>query len=77
MDEDEPHFTRCDTALDFAQGCQMDFRFHTLIWGAEGSLPPWLQPSSPEYGNWTAEEKRQGPDSIPLQQKLTIEKRNK
>ena len=59
VDEDEPHFARCDVALDFAQGCQMEFRFHTLVWGAEGSLPPWLQPGSPEYGNWTAEEKRQ------------------
>ena len=64
VDEDEPHFARCDVALEFAQGCQMEFRYHTLVWGAEGALPPWLQPGNPEYGNWTAEEKRQGPNSI-------------
>ena len=59
VDEDEPHFARCDVALDFAQGCQMEFRFHTLVWPVEGALPPWLRPGDPAYGNWTAEEKRQ------------------
>ena len=34
-------------------------RYHVLIYGAEEQNPEWLQPSSPEYGDWTPEEKRQ------------------
>ena len=36
---------RCDQALAFAEACNMTFRGHALVWGKEGSLPDWLQPS--------------------------------
>ena len=58
-EDDEPPFRRCDEARAFAKECDMEFRHHTLVWGVESSNPDWLQPNSPEYGNWTAEEKRQ------------------
>ena len=57
--DDEPPYRRCDAAREFAKKCGMEFRHHTLIWGVESSNPDWLQPNSPEYGNWTADEKRQ------------------
>lgn len=57
--DDEPPYRRCDEAREFAKKCGMEFRHHTLIWGVESSNPDWLQPNNPEYGNWTAEEKRQ------------------
>ena len=57
--KDDPPYRRCDEAREFANKCGMEFRHHTLIWGSESSNPDWFQPSSPEYGNWTAEEKRQ------------------
>ena len=34
-------------------------RYHVLIYGDESQNPSWLQPSSPDYGDWTPEEKRQ------------------
>ena len=37
----------------------LTYRYHVLIYGAEEQNPEWLQPSSPEYGDWTPEEKRQ------------------
>ena len=37
----------------------MLFRYHVLIYGDESQNPSWLQPSSPDYGDWTPEEKRQ------------------
>ena len=57
--DDDPLYRRCDEAREFAIGCGMEFRYHTLVWGQESSNPDWLQPNNPEYGNWTAEEKRQ------------------
>ena len=58
-EDDEPPYRRCDEAREFAKKCGMEFRHHALIWGVESSNPEWLQPNSPEYGNWTADEKRQ------------------
>ena len=58
-ENDDPPFDRCDRAREFAKECGMEFRHHTLVWGKESSNPEWLQPNSPEYGNWTEEEKRQ------------------
>merc|ERR1712117_334187 len=57
--DDDPLYRRCDEAKEFANGCGMKFRYHALVWGKESSNPDWLQPSNPDYGNWTAEEKRQ------------------
>ena len=57
--DDDPRYRRCDEAREFAIVCGMEFRYHALVWGKESSNPDWLQPNSPEYGNWTAEEKRQ------------------